>query len=70
LQGQRAKKGVFITTSSFSDDARRYVEGIDSKVVIIDGERLAQLMIDFDVGVSPAASYNVKRIDSDYFSDA
>jgi len=69
LQGQRAKKGVFITTSRFSDDARDYASSIDSKVVLIDGVQLAQLMIDNEIGVSKIASYELKKIDSDYFSD-
>jgi len=69
LHGKRAKKGVFITTSSFSTDAREYVGHIDPKVVLIDGEQLAELMIDFNVGVSPVASYETKQIDSDYFEE-
>lgn len=69
LQGQRAKKGVFITTSSFTQDAIDYASRIDTKVVLIDGPLLANLMIDFDVGVSIAASYIVKRVDSDYFEE-
>lgn len=69
LHGKRAKKGVFITTSAFSADAVEYVEKIDPKVVLIDGHRLASLMIDFNVGVNPVTSYETKRIDSDYFSD-
>ena len=70
LQGQRAKKGVFITTSSYTADATDYASRIDTKVVLIDGKQLAALMIDFDVGVAPAATYVVKRIDSDYFDEA
>ena len=70
LQGQRAKKGVFIITSSFTADATDYATRIDTKVVLIDGKQLAGLMIDFDVGVTPAATYVVKRIDSDYFEDS
>ncbi|OQW72092.1 MAG: restriction endonuclease [Proteobacteria bacterium ST_bin11] len=69
LQGQRAKKGVFITTSSFTQDALSYVSNIDTKVVLIDGQLLSSLMIDFDVGVSVSASYIVKKIDSDYFDE-
>jgi restriction system protein len=69
LQGQRAKKGVFITTSSYTAEATDYVSRIDTKVVLIDGQHLANLMIDFDVGVSVSASYIVKRIDSDYFEE-
>jgi len=69
LQGQRAKKGVFITTSSFTNDALEYVSTIDSRIVLIDGEQLAQLMIDYDLGVSKVISYDIKRLDSDYFSD-
>lgn len=70
LQGQRAKKGVFITTSSYTADAVEYASRIDTKVVLIDGNKLAGLMIDFDVGVSASASYVVKRIDSDYFEES
>jgi restriction system protein len=69
LQGHRAKKGVFITTSSYSNGAREFVEKIDSNIILIDGETLAQLMIEHNVGVSPVASYEVKRIDSDYFTE-
>lgn len=69
LQGQRARKGVFITTSSFTQHARDFVSRIDSKIVLIDGEQLAQLMIDYDMGVSRIASYEIKRVDSDYFTD-
>jgi restriction system protein len=70
LQGQRAKKGVFITTSTYTADAADYATRIDTKVVLIDGKQLAGLMIDFDVGVAPAATYVVKRIDSDYFEES
>jgi restriction system protein len=69
LHGKRAKKGVFITTSSFSADAKEYVEKIDPKVVLIDGHHLANLMIDFNVGVTSVTSYETKRIDSDYFGE-
>lgn len=69
LQGQRARKGVFITTSTYTSEATDYASRIDTKVVLIDGKRLAGLMIDFDVGVSPAATYVVKKIDSDYFEE-
>lgn len=67
LTGQRAKKGVFITTSTYTQEAVQYASGIDPKVVLIDGRQLASLMIDSDVGVAPAATYVIKRIDSDYF---
>jgi restriction system protein len=67
LHGKRAKKGVFMTTGSFSADAREYVAHIDPKVVLIDGEQLSQLMIDWNVGVSRVATYETKQIDSDYF---
>jgi restriction system protein len=67
LQGQRARKGIFITTSAFSQTAQDYVSRLDSKIVLIDGETLAQLMIDFDIGVATVATYALKRVDSDYF---
>jgi restriction system protein len=69
LQGQRAKKGVFITTSSFSKESIEYVSLIESRIVLIDGKKLTSLMVDFDLGVSKIASYDVKRIDSDYFEE-
>lgn len=69
LLGKRAKRGIFITTSSFSAEAVNYVSTIDAKVVLIDGKRLAELMIDYDVGVTTVTTYQLKRIDSDYFSD-
>lgn len=67
LQGQRARKGVFITTSDFTREAREYVLQIDSKIILIDGEELAELMIDYNIGVSNATIYEIKKIDSDYF---
>ena len=70
LQGQRAGKGIFITTSSFTDDAREFVKGIGSKIVLVDGDELANLMIDHGIGVATAATYEVKRIDSDYFTES
>ncbi|HLE63513.1 MAG TPA: restriction endonuclease [Pyrinomonadaceae bacterium] len=69
LQGQRARKGIFITTSSFSSDANEYAARIDSKIVLIDGEQLAQMLIDHNIGVSPIANYEIKRVDSDYFTE-
>ncbi|MGZ5224669.1 MAG: restriction endonuclease, partial [Burkholderiales bacterium] len=69
LQGHRARKGVFITTSAFSSDAIEFAVRIDSKIVLIDGAMLARYMIDNDVGVSAYRSYQVKKIDSDYFSE-
>lgn len=67
LQGHRARKGVFLTTSKFTNEAREYVERIDSKIVLIDGERIAELMFEHNVGVSTVATYPVKRIDNDFF---
>jgi restriction system protein len=65
-----AKKGVFITTSSFTNDAKQYVGKTgEKKIVLLDGYELAQLMIDYNIGVSTVATYELKRIDSDYFED-
>lgn len=69
LASMTAKKGVFITTSNFTATAKEYIRQVDKKVVLIDGERLAQLMIDYDLGVSTTAAYKIKRLDSDYFTD-
>lgn len=67
LMGKRAKKGIFITTSTFSNEAVNYLSHIDSKVVLIDGKRLTEMMIDYDVGVTTVSTYQLKRVDSDYF---
>lgn len=69
LQGQRARKGVFITTSNFSKEALDYVSMIESKIILIGGERLASLMAEHNVGVSVVGQYEVKKIDSDYFDE-
>lgn len=67
LQGQRARKGIFITTSKFSREAMEYVKNIESKIVLIDGERFTELMIENAVGVSTIATYEIKKIDTDFF---
>lgn len=69
LQAQKANKGIFITTSRFTEDARKYVSQIGSKIVLIDGEQLTKLMIEYDVGVSTVSLYPVKKIDTDYFEE-
>lgn len=69
LQGRKARKGVFITTSGFSRDAAEYAYRIENSIVLVDGDRLAELMIDHDVGVTLDTSYEIKRIDSDYFEE-
>jgi len=69
LHGQKARKGIFITTSTFSQSAIDYVSKIDSKIILIDGEKLADLMIEYSVGVSTVASYEIKKIDLDYFTE-
>ena len=69
LQGQRARKGVFITTSSFTKEAEDYASIIDSKIILIDGEHLSKLMAEHNVGVSTVGQYEVKKLDSDYFDN-
>jgi len=69
LQGARASKGIIFTASSFSGDARTYAAGVSPRVILVDGERLAELMIDHNVGVSDRETYAVKRVDSDYFGE-
>ena len=69
LQGQRAKKGIFITTGNFSKDAKEYTYKIDNKIVLIDGKQLTEFMIDKNIGVSLEKSYFIKRLDQDYFND-
>jgi len=69
LQGKRARKGIFITSSDFSKSACEYVLAIESKIILIDGRQLVEFMIDFGVGVSSDGNYELKRLDSDYFED-
>jgi restriction system protein len=69
LEGHRARKGVFIATSQFSKEAREYVTRIEKRIVLIDGEQLAQLMMDFGVGVTEVDTYKVKKLDRDYFEE-
>jgi restriction system protein len=68
LHGQRATKGVFITTSTFTRDAIDFAENVTPRVILVDGKELAELMIDHDVGVSIARTYRLKRLDLDYFA--
>ena len=67
LHGRRARKGVFVTTSTFTREAIDYAAQIDTKIVLIDGRTLARLMILHDVGCAPAQAFVVKKLDSDYF---
>jgi len=69
LAGQRAKKGIFITTSTFTKDALYYMPRNETRIVLIDGEELAQLMIDYNLGVSTQKVYEIKRLDGDYFEE-
>ena len=69
LEGFRARKGVMITTSNFSKEARHYVTQIEKKIVLIDGEMLTELMLDHNVGVSEKERFVIKRIDTDYFDE-
>lgn len=68
LQGQHAKRGIFITTSDFSKEATDFASRVDNKIVLIGGDTLVQYMIDHNIGVTPFANYEVKKIDSDYFT--
>jgi restriction system protein len=69
LEGERARKGVLITTSDFSREAREYVARIDKRIVLVDGQQLAALMFDHGIGVVPASTFHVKRVDNDYFDE-
>lgn len=69
LMGQRSKKGVFLTTGTFSAEARNYVKTIDTRIVLIDGEALANHMIDYGIGVAESSRYVIHRIDNDYFDE-
>lgn len=67
LQGQRARKGVFITTASFSADARAYATSLQNTIVLVDGAQLAELMLEFGIGVSDAGVVKLLKLDEDYF---
>jgi len=69
LAGQGAKKGVFITTSKFTADAKAYQPKNDTKIVLIDGQKLTDLMIDFNLAVSTTKNFEIKRLDNDYFDE-
>jgi restriction system protein len=69
LQGRRANKGVFITTSDFSDSAKNYVKNIATKVVLVNGELLAKLMVEHDIGVTETSAYKIKKMDYDFFAE-
>jgi restriction system protein len=70
LAGKKASKGVFITTSSFNDNAIDYATNLQQKVILIDGRRLAELMIEHNIGVAEEHAYRIKKIDSDYFEES
>jgi restriction system protein len=70
LAGQQANKGVFITTSDFGQNAIDYARSVPQKVILIDGERLAELMIEHNIGVTTTRTISLKRIDSDYFEES
>lgn len=69
LHGKRARKGVFLTTGTFSQDARNYVSHIDPRIILIDGTQLSEYMIELNLGVSVRATYEIKRIDTDFFTE-
>ncbi|MBU3680045.1 MAG: restriction endonuclease [Candidatus Kapabacteria bacterium] len=69
LEERRASKGIFITSSDFNSNALTYVKNISKQVVLVDGQRLAELMVEFDVGVSPSKKITIKKLDTDYFED-
>ena len=69
LAGKKASKGVFITTSSFNDNATDYAMGLHQKIILIDGRRLAELMIEHGIGTTDDTTYTVKKLDLDYFTE-
>jgi restriction system protein len=69
LQGQHARKGIFITTSNFSKEAVDFASRVDNKIILLDGDTLVQYMIDHNIGVTPSVNYEVKKIDLDYFTE-
>ena len=70
LQGAQASRGIFITTSSFSADARRYADRINARLVLIDGPELARLMVEHNCGVRVEETFILKQVDEDFFDEA
>ncbi|HKL07850.1 MAG TPA: restriction endonuclease [Bacteroidales bacterium] len=69
LLSKKARKGIFITTSNFPKSAHEFVKSIEHKIILIDGEKLTEFMFEYNVGVSTQSTYEVKRVDSDYFEE-
>jgi restriction system protein len=69
LAGKKANKGIFITTSNFHDNATDYAARLHQKIILIDGRRLAELMIEHNIGVAPEQPYIIKKIDTDYLEE-
>ena len=69
LDGEGVQEGIFITTSNFNPAAKRYAERSSKRIILINGTQLAQYMIDHNVGVSVEKTYEIKRVDSDYFAE-
>lgn len=69
LDGKKANKGIFITTSVFAKSAEEYVKAISKKVILIDGQQLAEYMIDYNLGVSITQTFELKKVDNDYFEE-
>jgi restriction system protein len=70
LYGKKARKGIFITTSTFSKSAIDYAAGLDSKVILLDGASVSELMFEHGVGVTTVNNYEIKKVDNDFFDDA
>lgn len=69
VHGQNANRGVFITTSSFTNEAKEYANNINSNIILVDGKQLAKLMIEYNVGVQIKDIFQIKKIDEDFFCD-
>lgn len=69
LLGKKAKRGIFITTSTFSEKAIEYARNVENKIILVDGDQLTKYMIENEIGVSGVASYSIKKIDLDYFTE-
>lgn len=69
IHGARASKGVIITTSDFTTEAKEYVKTIPTRIVLVDGRTLAELMIDHNVAVGRVSNFEIKKVDNDYFSE-
>ena len=69
LMSRKSKKGIFITSSDFTNETHKFVKEIDTTIILINGEKLAEYMYDYDIGVNISSTYQIKKIDEEFFNE-